>query len=103
MRRMRLNGASRVCRCWKIDSAVAVVALIALHQAGRPDGTEHQRDLALLGDVAVIVGDLDAVTRQRPAHRTDLDLLARRIAGERRGFGLAVTVADGQSPRRLHL
>ena len=82
---------------------LAVVALIALHQAGGPVGAEHQRHLAFLGDVAVAVGDLHAIARQRTAHRADLDLLARRIAGERRGFGLAVAVADGQAPGRLHL
>src|SRR5205085_10089081 len=40
---------------------------------------------------------------QRAAHRADLHLLPRRIAGERRGFSLAVAVADRQSPGAAHL
>src|SRR5207249_2772400 len=63
----------------------------------------YQQHTALLGDIAVAVGDLHAIARQRAAHGADFDLLARRVARERRGFGLAVAVADGKAPRRLHL
>ena len=57
---------------------LAVVALIALHQAGRTVGAEHQRHLALFRRMPVGILDDDAIARQRPAHRADLDLLPRR-------------------------
>src|SRR5205823_4144534 len=81
----------------------AVVALIALHQAGGTVHAQQQRHLAFLGRVAIGVADLHAIARQRPAHRADLDLLPRRVAGERGRFSLAVTVADGDAPGGLHL
>ena len=88
-----------------IDRAVhradaAVVGLIALHQSGRPR-LQHQADLAFLLLFAVHIEQCHPIARQRPAHRARLHGLARRIADERRGFGLAVTVADGDAPRRL--
>ena len=45
---------------------------------------------------------LDAIPRQRAAHRSGLDGLPGRIACERRGFGLAEAVANRHSPRGAH-
>src|SRR3984957_14614057 len=54
----------------------AVLALIALHQARRPEGAQQQADLALLRHVTIAVGDLYAIAGHRTAHRSDLHLLA---------------------------
>src|SRR5207245_9145883 len=69
---------------------LAVLALIALHQARRTIRAEYQRHLAFFGDAPIGIHDLDAITGQRPAHRADLDLLPRRVAGTRSGCRLAV-------------
>ena len=61
------------------------------------------RHFAFLGVLVVRIQQADPVARQRPAHRAWLDRLAGRIADLRGGLGLAVAVADGQAPGRLHL
>ena len=82
---------------------LAVVGLVALHQAGRALIAEHQRHFAFLGRIAVGIDDADAVARHRPPHRADLQRLLRRIADHRGGLGLAVAVANGEAPCALHL
>src|SRR6478752_7527459 len=82
---------------------LAVIALIALHQARRTVDAEQQADLPFLGGVAVGVGDLDAIAGHWAAHRSDLDVLAGRISRQRGGLGLAVAVADRQPPRAADL
>ena len=90
-------GAVAVAR-QRLD--VAVVVLVALHQPERP-GVEREADLALVPVLAVGIAEPDRVARQRPAHRSRLDLLPRAVADLGGGLGLAVAVADGQAPVML--
>ena len=80
----------------------AVVVEIAGRQSERL-GRERQGDLAVVGFEPLDVEQHDAIARQRPPHRADHQLLPRRIADHHRRLGLAVAIAQRQSPGAPHL
>jgi hypothetical protein len=71
---------------------------VADHEPGRPRLAEPQRDLALVALVPRGVEERDLVPGQGLAHRAQSYGKSGRIPDLRRGFGLAVAVADRDVP-----
>src|SRR6202040_3300351 len=75
---------------------------VADHQPERAR-VEREADLAFAGLLSFGVEQNDTVTWQRPSHGARFQYLSGRVADHCCGLGLAETVAQGDSPGRLHL
>src|SRR5260221_5464080 len=95
------NVAGAIDRAFQRNQ-ISIIPLVARHERGRRR-IERQAQLAFFGVLVFGVEQADAIPRKRPAHGADFELLSRRIADLSRGFGLAVAIANSESPGYAYL